>query len=603
MDRLRPETRRGDTVVELALGLGFLLVAAAVLLARRAPATGYERSIYASTPGLVWGLLSVALFVAVSVAVYRNTDRAVALALGLGGLAVTVVSALPIIRGYHFLGAADSLTHLGWTKDLATGVLDPSTLFYPAYHSLSLGLGRLLGIPLNHALLLAMVALFVPFLVFVPLTVRLVTGEPRAAAFAGIASWMVMPVNNVATYMVPHTNSLALFFAPVVLLATVAYLRQAGGSTHRGVTPVGALLGVLLAAYVILHLQHAVNLLLVFGAICGVQFVYRRYRSDHPVAQHRPLYAPTAFLGFLVAGWVATHDTATRAAEITFENLLSGDVGAAAEIGQRSASLLTIGAGLTELFVKLFLVSAVFAAITGVYMLLADRNAIDVYRERRALVRYAIVALVPLTALFVVYAVGTPKMAFRQLGFIFVVVTVVSGLALAWTFDRLDSLTVVGRPAVAVFLTMCLLVSLMAVFPSPFIYRSSPGVSEQSVSGYETAFDHRDPGIPLASLATEPTRFANGIYGTTTSASMDVSGGGDGVVNASMVNRGSPAAYPADRYYLALTDADVETELVVYEQLNYDRESLQAFRSSTHSDRVLANGGYELYLVTNATGS
>lgn len=606
MGRLRSRSRRPDARTELVLGLGFVMVAAAVLLARASPATGYERSIYESTPRLVWGLLGGALLIALGVAVYRESDRLVAIALALGGTATTVISALPIVRGYHFFGAADSLTHLGWTRDIASGAVDPHSLFYPAYHSLSLGLGRLLGLPLEHALLVAMVVLFVPFLLFVPLTVRVMTGDTRATAIAGVASWMVLPVNNVATHLIPHTNTLALFFAPVVLFAAVAYMHQSSdrGTDRLAVTPIGALLAVLSAGYVILHAQHAVNLLLVFGAICGVQFVFRRYRPGHAIANHRPLYAPTVLLAGFILAWVATHETATRAARITFDSIFRGEIGAASEVAQRSGSLLAIGGGILELFAKLFLVSALFAVLAGGFLLLADIGSIDLEGELRGYMVYVTAALVPLTLLFAVYFLGTPKMAFRQFGFVFVLLTAVGGVAVAWVTGVLESEIGIGRTAVAVVLVACLVISLLTVFPSPFIYKSTPTVTEATVSGYETTFDQRAADVPVATLNSRPSRYADAIYGTVESASMDVSGAGEGALNASGVDRGDPAAaYPADSYYFALTAADVQTELVVYEQLNYERAGLRTMKSSPRTERVFSNGEYRLYLVSNETGT
>lgn len=591
--------------IELVLGLGFLMVAAAVLLARSAPATGYERSIYAGTPGAVWLLVGIALTIAAGAVVYHASHRTLVIGATLGATTMTVVMSLPIVRGYHFFGAADSLTHLGWTRDLAAGVVEPHSLFYPAYHTLSLGLSHLLGLPIEHALLLGVVVLFVPFLVFVPLTVQVMTGDIRAAGMAAIASWMLLPVTHVATHTVPHTNTLALFYAPTLLFAAVAYVcRAPTGEGHAIVSPLGALLAVLSAVFVILHSQHAVNVLLVFGAICGVQFATRRYRPEHAVARHRPLYAPTALLGGLLVAWIATHETATRAASITLRSLFRGEIGAAAEVAQRSGSLLAIGAGVLELFTKLFLVSALFAAVTGAYLLWNLRDGIDVGDDHRAHVLYLTTALVPLTMLFGVYFLGTPKMAFRQFGFIFVLVTVVGGVAVAWLDRAVGAELHLGRTAMAVILAACLVVSLLVVFPSPFIYKSTPVVTEASTAGYGTAIDHRADGVPIATLNTRPSRYADAIYGTVASESIDLAGTGESAMNTTAFNRGEPtAAYPDDPYYAALTTADLQTELGVYDELNYDREGLRTFRDSRAVDRVFDNGAVDLYLVGNGTGA
>lgn len=597
------DNERVTAGTELALGVGFVAVAAAVVLARVTPARGYERSIYASTPLEVWLLLGAALVIAVVTCLYSRRGWHRGVGVTLGATAVIAVAALPIVRGYYFMGEADSLTHLGWTREIAAGQTNPATLFYPAYHSLSLAISNTAGIPLERGLVVAVVVLVGAFLVHVPLSARALTTDGRTVALAGVAAWFLLPVNNIATHVLPHTNSLVLFYVPLVLFLGVLYVRRAGPGPLLGlVTPVGIALALASAGLVILHLQHAINVLLLFAGICAVQFVYRHRAPGHPVADHRPLYGQTALLAAMSAAWGATHETAERAFSVTVAGLLRTDIGAHSTVTQRTGSLLAVGGSLVELFVKLFLVSAIVALLAAGYLLAANRGWIGIDEETHGISSYFVVGFLPLTGLFLVYFLGTSKMAFRELGFIFVPVTVLGAFALARTTKWLDELVPAGRSLVGLVLIGCLALSLLVVFASPYIYKPGPHVTEQQMEGYETALEHRGGEIPYATLESEPYRYNDAIFGPTDSSEADFTGSGDGFVRPRPFNNGGlRGAYPDDGYYLVVTRAGIETQMDVYEELNYRREGLDSLSNSRSANLVQTNNEFQIYVVGNAT--
>jgi hypothetical protein len=595
--------RRERTAMELALGAGFLFVALAVFVARGTPATTFERSIYASTPVATLLLFVVAITIAVVACVYATAYRRGA-GVCLGGTTIVAFVSLPLVRGYHFVGSADPLTHLGWTRDIANGVIAPQTLFYPGYHTFSLAIGRLTGVSLENALLIATVLLFAAFVVHVPLAARVLSSSDRVTGVAAVAAWLVLPINHVATHLLPHTNSLALLFVPVILFALFLYLTRASRSRHFYglVTPFGVVLAIVSAALVVMHLQHAVNLLLVFVSTLLVQILANRRTESDPIVYQQPLYAQTGLLTALVIGWAATHATTNRALSAVFASLFRGDVGAVTEVAQRGSSLLLVGGSLVGLFVKLFLVSAVFALLTVAYIAVAHTQLISVPDDQRAILTYLAVAFVPLTALFGVYFFGTPKMSFRQVGFIFVVVTVAGAVAFTRIADWFADRTGVQQSVPAVLLVLCLVLSLAVVFPSPYIYKSTPHVTTQDVSGYETAFDTRAGATPYATIGSVPSRYGDAIYGSNENAGTDFSGNGSGFVEPEAFNDGALGdAYPAASYYLVLTRGEVETQVEVYDELNYRATALDGLARDRRVNRVQSNGAFELYLVGNET--
>jgi hypothetical protein len=154
--------------VKVALTVGFLGLAGGAYGAVSDPATGYELSVYKATPLTFWVGVGVALLAGLVVAWFGATAAGRTVGCVLGGGAVSAVLALPLLRGYYFLGHADAMTHFGWVKDIAAGGLTPDELLYPGIHTLAVFVGQSAGLPLRRALLLVVFLFCVTFFVFFP---------------------------------------------------------------------------------------------------------------------------------------------------------------------------------------------------------------------------------------------------------------------------------------------------------------------------------------------------------------------------------------------------------------------------------------------------
>ncbi|WP_265107801.1 hypothetical protein [Halosolutus halophilus] len=587
--------------VDGTFAVGFAAVAIGILVARANPATAYEASLYTATPTVTWAAFAIALAIAVSTALaYRGRPQAIGI--GLGALTTTAIVSLPLIRNYRFSGMGDALTHLGWTRDIVEGQIAPHELFYPGLHSLASIFHFVGGVPIERGLLLSVVALFVPFLLFVPLVVRDVTGDELAIGVAAIVSWMVLPINNIATHMGVHTNSNALFLAPVVIFAFVAYLRRRATIERLpfGLSPFSVLIYVTGITLLLVHPQQMLNVVVLLGAIAGVQFLARRRYDDHPIVEHPTTYAHTVVLGSLFTLWVMSSETFRRAVRGLIYGLFVADIGAGAEVDQAESSLTDIGASLGELFVKLFLEMALIALVVGLFVLATWIGRTKLDRETKSFVTYFGLALVPLGGIFLVYILGTPTMAFRQVGFIFVLVTILAGIAIAQVIGGLSSL--VSRPGAnaiaAVVLGACLVLGLMTVFSSPLIYDPNQHVTDEKYSGYESAFDHAAEERPHVGLGYDPYRYDHGINGVEREGVLSGASAASGEVNATEFEAGNySGAYHGTDYYLTITEWDETREVGVYQELDYSEDAIAGVETDPSADKVISNDEFRMYAV------
>lgn len=594
--------RRGLT--NGALALGFLAIVTALLLARGTPATTYEPSIYAATPETAWAAIGLAFAVAIGGALFlRGVHQAAAISLG--ALATVTVVSLPLVRGYYFFGKGDAMTHLGWVRDLIAGSMAPQELLYPGLHGVASLIVLIAGVDPPHALLLAVVVFVASFVLVVPLAVSALTDDPLAIGAGAVVSWFVLPINNVATFTGVHTTSIALFFAPAFVVAILFYLGRRSGDDRlpAALSPFGLLVVLTGVGLLLLHPQQMVNAVVILATISAIQLMARYRYDDHPILEHPTTHVYTAALGGAFIVWAFANSRFRDAFEGLVYGLVSGSFGAGGTVGQRGTSLTEIGASLPELFAKLFLVSAVVGLVVGISLLVVWTGRSRLPSETRALASYLGVSIIPLAGIFAVYFLGTPTMAFRQLGFIFVVVTILAGVAIAGGIGRASRYVprTAASGVLAVALGICLVVALLGVFASPFIYNPTQHVTEATYHGYETAITGGVDDRPYAGYGYTTTRYNDAINGveSMTATEAAIAWPGDGQIERDAFNRGAyHEAYPGDgAYFLALSSYDRVREHEVYRGLNYDAETLAALPADQRSARYVTNGEFDLYEI------
>ncbi|EMA63702.1 hypothetical protein [Halorubrum lipolyticum] len=603
------DERRRD-LRKAVLAVGFLGIAVGTLAAWNAPATGYEISIYRATPTAFWAGALVAFAAAGAVCVMNPRDRLSGIGVLLGWLTTVLISGLPAVRSYRFHGSGDPMTHLGWAVDLRTGRLSFGDLFYPGGHGSAGLLAEAAGLETARAMLLFVAVLVGVYVLFVPLTVRALVDTPGAAVIAAFSGFMLLAFNNVSTRLMFHTYSLGVMFLPVVLYLLVRFLR----SDREGLSTVdrlGGLNGTLLCvclASLLIHPQVNLNVVILIGTIAVVHRLYTRRAPDHPMAAVRPLTGVVAVTAVCWAVWslghwqvfVAGSNVLDSAYGTVFGTQVAGQ--AVAETGDSAEG---VGAGLPELFAKLFLVPAVYsaAALGAVaYSFLTLRDGSP--DGGRSVVTYFGYAGLVLGPFFLLHFLGdVSEYFFRHLGFAVTLVTVIGAVGLHAAGDLLPrDWRSIARPIAVVVLVVALVVSLVAVFPSPYIYLPSSHVSDQEVNGYQNAIEYRDGAVQWSGIRSGPGRQFDAL---SPGERPPAANGNSTYTDAELrLQLDSP---PGDLYF-GVTARDVQRETIAYREFRYSRASLEALGSEPGLHHVRDNGGFDLYylesgIATDGNGS
>ena len=593
-------TNRGS---KIALVVGYLALAGGVLFAYGAPADSYEISIYGSTPIGFWLGLAIALLVAVVVTLYAPEGYVSLAALFLGGAAMISLAGLPLIRNYFFYGSGDALTHLGWTKDIYNGILSVFGLFYPGIHSSSLFMRGVAGSTLQRAMLLTVLSYVVAYIVFVPLCVRSMTSHRGATLLGLLSALLLLPINHLGmNYMTPHPITDSIFLTPIIIYVLINYLTSPTDvfETRLPASAVSAVFAVVLGGIVLYHPQQAANLIILFITVSGVQFLYRVVKPDSRIAEHKTLYGPTVFLIGSFMLWSvgrSRYESSVSAVLRELFSFLQGGAGVGRSTANQGASLAAIGGSIVELFLKLFGVSLVFAALAGLLMLTSLVGRLRDAEETAALVKYLTVGLMVLIPYSFVFYIGSvSELFFRNVGLIMMFSTILGSIALYRYVTGLSGVVPAGgvRAVTAAIVVAMLVLSVAIVFPSPYIFLPNDQVTESQMSGYRFAFDHRGDNTAIYGLREGPWRYSHGTFGVERNP---IQQGGRGIPGENISALAGRA--PEDRY-VAVTDAIRERETEVYRGLRYDRENLSTLDTQPGISLLQTNGEFDLYLVAGS---
>ncbi|MFC5973831.1 hypothetical protein ACFPYI_21115 [Halomarina salina] len=575
---------------KLLLIVGFLGLALAIVRAHFAPATGYELSIYGATPVEVWIGVAIALLVAVAVTALRPRGWLVPTSLGLAILATATVVFMPTIRGYYAYGRADELTHMGWARGIISGEMGAMDIFYPGGHT-SVGLiHAVTGISIPHSMMLLVQLLALVFLVFLPLTVRTLVDDRAGTAIATFAACMFLPITNISTYLTFHPYTMTTLFFPVILFLLFEYLSRRSRGLANGVTATGLLLFVGAVGSILYHGQVALNILILFATIALAQKFYQWLPGGSTFADARSLAVPTVLFGAFYVVWASRYQIVYSMFDMvstSVQKWVEGEAGAGGgSVASTGDSASKVGISIIELFMKLFFVKTVFVALAAILVLVALAGRLDDGPEDRneAITYFAYGGLV-LGPFFLAHFLGdVSKYFFRHVGFAMVIATIL-GVVMLHSFYR----AIAGgkydgalRAVAAIAIVGGLLLSLIVVFPSPYIYLPSTGTTEAVHDGYNTSFAYNANDTRWNDIRSGPGRFqdaqrTSGVvpWGTVTEKNLIAD------------NLTSHSPYP---YYLSISAFNYQREVDAYRGATFSKEALDSISDEDGVSRVLSTG-------------
>ena len=198
---------------------GFVFVlAASIVIATTAPATGYELSIYYAYPAYFWLLIIASSACGIGILI-RQAFAAQKSNWWLAGLCLVISSTsiflgLSFFRGYAFFPFGDAMTHIGYMKDImTTGHLGAGN-FYPVVHILGVDLMTITG--LSQATFTNLLFVFFSVLYLLNMYLLATTLASRRGQILLITA-LACPLIFSFFHVCIHPNMLSIFTFPLLL--------------------------------------------------------------------------------------------------------------------------------------------------------------------------------------------------------------------------------------------------------------------------------------------------------------------------------------------------------------------------------------------------
>ena len=589
----------------------FFLLSVALLITWNTPATGYESSIYWSTPLILWVSLIasvIAGIVLVVVSIAKNEldqNPLCKIGLLLVFLCYTICLALFIIRGYHmWCMTGDPASHIGWIKETINTGHIVGTILYPAGHIYSSEIVFLTGldlvvlhkiVPLIFGLLCVLFMYVLAKTIFVKNSVCLLV---TILSCCLVHTW----------YLRLTPNILANLFLPLVIFLVYKNVQQ---RTWTWVVP----LIITLVLMPVFHPVPTMVLAMVFISI-GIFATLSRISSHWQIGKLNNFTGSihgivTPFLIMFVwfVFWVSLFSIFNHQILSLYDAITVGtDDSWISSLTDTASTATAYGYNVIEQIIRNLWSQIILCTISALALPLIIKEYLESRVNTSVLsLLLVFIAVIPLSAIFYLFDLAfTPQRllyAISMFGIFFAAYFLAFFLTdnLKWHFISLDPGI---KSLFAVTVIFGLFVGgLLALYPSPYILSPSWQNTHSEVEGLLFSYVHRDVTIPLTGISITPGRFSHAFLTPEERVTQKLPlyledqivpyrFGYD--VNSSI---SSIYAHEAD---IVITQKDKRMYLDVFpeiEEIRYTRQDFERLRIDPALHFLYSNGEFDYYKV------
>jgi hypothetical protein len=483
----------------------FILVDISLIYAHDSPATGYEPSIYGSTPAILWISLIIALACGVAIVIYAVYHNAKSNVIWLTGLLLILMAyvtgiSVYLIRSYYLWAAGgDASTHMLFVKEiLDSGNISPS-LIYPITHILTVELFEFTGIDLLSLEKLIPIFFSLLFILFVYTLARSIFSEKGQVFLITVASCMfIMGYPN----FIP--NYLADCFLPIFLFILVKLL---------GVKKLNwiALAFIMVLMYPVFHIIPSFVVILMILTFLISARVYNLFNVQKKIGQF--IYGLLAFLLILWSTlWITSFDiwhfTIQKAYTLlawggdSYASSLSGQMTQAQSYGYDVIGYILKTEGNIAIFI---LIAVLICPIIWIEMRDKKTGAMILFYA-------SILTICAYTVVLYFLNIGFGPL--RLLSYITLICALFVGYAFYTLIKKLRSVKQKPIRYLMIGLTILLIVilfvsKLSVIYPSPYTLQLSLQTTKKEVSGMGWIINDRNLNYDMLNTNLAYYRFAH----------------------------------------------------------------------------------------------
>lgn len=487
------EDRRLQRYAVLLSILAFLVLTVAVLVVYGSPMRGYEYSVYGSTPIIFWiaiifgQLTGILLFY-----MYYGTGKRL-WAVGVFQILLSnfVLMTLYLYKGFIYLERTDSLSYVGYAKDIMFSGFFPSSNFYPSASIVMAMTGDVLGQGIILMSQLFPAIFFTAYTVGVLCWSRTICAKPRFVTSAMLAAMPIFFAWFIPTFF---NQTLCVLLLPFFFF--ILWRCKSGDPRFKG------LLALLVVFFIVGHPLVAMAVLLFFGIFLFVEMITKTEKKTVTVNM--------ILFGFvLLFGWIIVHALLVKDLRNITEQLLGFAEGMSTfSNASQQASQMGLLSSLQSILVCTAddLVFALLTLVAGIMIL------------RRGWRTH------PLTVLFALFIVGGAYLIvivmftfahnpFRLINLNFIMIFTIPMVGYVLYVLRKKNKRKLSL-VVSTIIVFCLISSVFTAYQDPNAVFPNASVTRAEITGAnwlvtEKAQDH----FGLFTVQTKPWRYTDLTYG------------------------------------------------------------------------------------------
>jgi len=587
--------------------IGFILLLISILIAYRSPAQFYELSIYDSTPIGYWVGISLVIFLSLFVSLRTEKKIILTFSLILAVTAIISIVSLPLIRGYYYIGFADSITHLELAIRISEGLMNPNNLVYPAIHTLAVFISNISKIPLRLSLMFIVPLFGLLFVFFTYLVLKIIYEKSyidpylqishphpvlkivpkkfsREMIIIGVFSALFfLPVNIIAIQYIPKPETQAVLFLPALIYLLIKHHKLQDYKLFMLI-----LYSLFFTALVYIHPRATlIFVIFLFGVV-----IYDRLSTKKPIAISFIIPILSGFIYLITRG-----ERAIVAGERHLRQLIYNPQPGEA-VAQRAASASEVGGSIEEIFLKIMLVTIIFGILTIVYVYQNKRNGSSGKKyiiNDNTYITHFFIALIPVSLFVVGYFIsaGGRGPTFRVIGLMSAIITITGAYSFFHLIKSLQLNKKNRNQIIFIFIIFCLILSVLTLHSSPYIYRGTSHITEAHFHGSDLCFKNYNGSVPYASVRMQSDRYY-AISQRVRRPNIEAPFGPSPPPN---FNNQSLSTYYGNKTYLGITESERVREAELYKGFQFSYDDFEYLERDPNIHKIQSNGGFDLYLV------
>lgn len=592
-----------NIIIKLVVGICFILLAISIAVAVESPTTGYETSIYRSTPIFVWASLIISVLCGTTIIIHQiytgkhEKQDIWVLGFSLIFLSYAISVSLFILRGYYMWNiGSDPAYHIGWVNQILINGHFPNNIVYPLIHTYTAELSLLLNIDLVMLHKIIPVYFSLLYVLFMYVFIRLVLPQKGQVILATTASSLLVSSGDLS--FIP--SSAANLYLPLVLFVLLKFLSTS--EIQWKMLFIGMIL-----LYVLFHPLPIFVIFIVFATLWIYPMIFSRatikLRKNHNYAINKKSIVIVIILFAGAIFWFSSFPAWNNLINLKYlpQNGVSHISGLIKIINTAHG----YGYNVIEQILKKEGSMLVYAILTLISFPV-------LYKERHVnktvnflLSWYGVMGLIILF-IIVFFFLNLPFKPLRFMFYLITISTIFVGFFLNKIIDRtrgIDNRTFakIGLGIVISLIVLVFINNLLILYPSPYNLGVSYHNTQTEVAGMNWLFHEKDVNVKLSGIGFSPLRFSHILLNPDERQALEIPQKIEtapyhfGYNNHSALSQ----SYSKD-VYLSLTQKDKLLYVDVFPKIAEYRWYPNDFEKLSYDcsvDKLYSNNGFEVWYV------